>query len=147
MLKKINSGGQTGADQGGLEGARLCGIPTGGTAPKGYRTETGPNLKLKTVYGLHEDSSSAYPPRTKKNVRDSDGTLWMGNVGSPGYWCTRSAVTNLELWIENPTPEALRNWIGLYEIEILNVAGNRESKNPGIFERTKHLIVEAFRLQ
>ena len=27
---------------------------------------------------------------------------------------------------------------------LLNVAGNRESKNPGIFERTKHLIVETF---
>ena len=33
---KIISGGQTGADRGALEGARKAGIPTGGTAPKGY---------------------------------------------------------------------------------------------------------------
>jgi hypothetical protein len=29
-------------------------------------------------------------------------------------------------------------------IRILNVAGNRESKNPGIHEQTKQLIVMAF---
>lgn len=54
MLTKIISGGQTGADEGGLEGARLLGIPTGGTAPKGYRTENGPNLTLRDTYGLVE---------------------------------------------------------------------------------------------
>jgi hypothetical protein len=36
---KIISGGQTGADQGGLEGARLLGIQTGGTAPYNWMTD------------------------------------------------------------------------------------------------------------
>lgn len=36
---KIISGGQTGADMGGLEAAREYGFPTGGYAPKGWMTE------------------------------------------------------------------------------------------------------------
>jgi hypothetical protein len=35
----IISGGQTGADQGGLFAAEILKIKTGGYAPKGYRTE------------------------------------------------------------------------------------------------------------
>ena len=49
MIKKIISGGQTGADQIGLEVALSLGIPTGGTAPKGFITETGPNYKLRDI--------------------------------------------------------------------------------------------------
>jgi hypothetical protein len=40
MLEKVVSGGQTGADQGGLRAARLAGIPTGGWAPKGWLVES-----------------------------------------------------------------------------------------------------------
>jgi hypothetical protein len=39
MLERVISGGQTGADQGGLRAARACGIPTGGWAPRGWLTE------------------------------------------------------------------------------------------------------------
>ena len=38
MVTKIISSGQTGADLGGLWGARDAGFPTGGFAPKGYLT-------------------------------------------------------------------------------------------------------------
>ena len=42
MLECIISGGQTGADQGGLLAARKSGIQTGGWCPLGWRTELGP---------------------------------------------------------------------------------------------------------
>jgi hypothetical protein len=42
MIVQVISGGQTGADQGGLRAARACGIPTSGWAPKGWMTEAGP---------------------------------------------------------------------------------------------------------
>jgi hypothetical protein len=42
MLELVISGGQTGADQGGLRATRACGIPTGGWAPRGWLTEAGP---------------------------------------------------------------------------------------------------------
>jgi len=37
----------------------------------------------------------------------------------------------------------LRVWIEANRIEILNVAGNRESKNPGIQEKVKEFLVLA----
>jgi len=40
-LEMVISGGQTGADRGGLIAAKELGIPTGGTAPLGYKTEAG----------------------------------------------------------------------------------------------------------
>ena len=49
--KKIISGGQTGADLGALVGARRVGIETGGTAPKGFRTDRGLQPVLRQ-YGL-----------------------------------------------------------------------------------------------
>lgn len=148
---KIISGGQTGADQGGLDGARYLGIPTGGTAPKGYYTEKGKNPKLlRDVYGLAESPDWRYPARTKRNVMDSDGTVWVGTIASAGYRCTKTAAhdvrqTRVYHWIENPTPQELWAWADQHGIRVLNVAGNRESTNPGIFERTRNLIVEAFK--
>ena len=37
MLIKIISGGQTGADMGGLRAGRALNIPTGGSAPHGWK--------------------------------------------------------------------------------------------------------------
>lgn len=145
---KIISGGQTGADQGGLDGAKHIGIETGGTVPKGCRTESGPNRRLITDYGCIEHKDWRYPPRTKCNVLDADGTVWVGNVGSAGYYCTRGADVLLPArkhWLENPTPEQLREWVITHRIRVLNVAGNRESTNPGIFDKTRTLIIEAFK--
>ena len=44
---RVISGGETGADQGGMEAAIDLGLPTGGTAPPNFRTESGPNMALK----------------------------------------------------------------------------------------------------
>lgn len=64
MISKIISGGQTGADQGGLSAAIILNIKTGGTAPKGYRTQAGSASWLNKL-GLLEHSSSDYAPRTQ----------------------------------------------------------------------------------
>ena len=40
MLSRIISGGQTGADEGGLMAAALLGIPTGGWMPRGFLRES-----------------------------------------------------------------------------------------------------------
>lgn len=42
MIKKIVSGGQTGADQAALDAAIETGIPHGGWIPKGRKTEPEP---------------------------------------------------------------------------------------------------------
>ena len=41
MIAKIVSGGQTGADRGGLDAAILLGVPHGGWCPKGRKSEDG----------------------------------------------------------------------------------------------------------
>jgi hypothetical protein len=71
-LKKIISGGQTGADRMALDFAIWHEIPHGGWCPKGRKAEDGP---LAAKYLLTETPSSNYLQRTKWNVRDSDGSV------------------------------------------------------------------------
>lgn len=145
---RIISGGQTGADQGGLEAAFLLAIKTGGTAPHTYRTEAGPNPELlKEKYGLKESPRWDYPPRTRKNAEDSDATVWIGDTDSAGYRCTEQAVTDYQdiNMLVNPTAKELAEWVDTWEIQVLNIAGNRESKNPGIYQKTLNIVLEAFK--
>ena len=147
MLEKVISGGQTGADQGGLEAARTVNIPTGGTAPKGYKTEGGPDPSLRDRYGLVEHPSDDYRARTETNVLEADGTVIFGDIFSAGSLLTRSLCRkHKKLWMENPTPEQLRRWIESHKIEVLNVAGNRESENPGIHISTRDTVLNAITL-
>jgi hypothetical protein len=71
MIKMIISGGQTGADQAGLDAAIKNIIPHGGAIPKGRMTEDG---VLPDKYNLKEMATKSYPKRTEKNLMDSDGT-------------------------------------------------------------------------
>jgi hypothetical protein len=54
-VKKLISGGQTGADISALKAALHAGIKTGGTCRKDFMTEEGPNLDLKELYKLNEN--------------------------------------------------------------------------------------------
>jgi hypothetical protein len=150
MIKKIISGGQTGADQGGLFWARKNGLETGGTAPLNYRTEEGPAPWLRN-YGLQMDGSWFYQPRTEKNVLNSDGTLIFGEPSSAGCRLTRSLCNQYHRpWYvyhwraPNPISEAdkksFREWVEENGIRVLNVAGNRESTNPGVCEAVQRFL-------
>ena len=144
MINKIISGGQTGADIGGLLAAKELNIPTGGTAPKGYRTELGSNFDLCDIFNLSEHSSDKYPPRTASNVKNSNGTVLFGKMNSPGCKMTIKFCQQMNKpYIINPSVNQLREWINLNNIRILNCAGNRESKNIGIQERVKNHLVRA----
>src|SRR6266487_1955317 len=72
MIEKIISGGQTGADQGGLDAAIAKNIPHGGWCPFGRKSESG---IIPLIYNLQETHSINYTIRTKRNVQDSDGTI------------------------------------------------------------------------
>ena len=72
MIKKIFSGGQTGADIAALDAAIGWHIPHGGWIPKGRKTEDG---RLQNKYQLDEMPTESYPARIRKNILDSDGTL------------------------------------------------------------------------
>jgi len=143
LLHQIISGGQTGADRAALETARALGIPTGGTAPKYWLTETGNDPSLKD-FGLVECEVMGYAVRTDRNVQHADGTVWFGTTDSSGYYCTRTAWRACKKpALENPTATALRKWIITASIYVLNVAGNRASVTPGIGEIVRDTLVEA----
>ena len=142
-LRKIISGGQTGADMGGLVAGVAFGLETGGTAPQGWRTEDGPMPYLGTCYHLKE-GPPGYRERTRLNIADSDATLIIGNTSSPGSRLTLETCEEQgKLYLVNPSPIELRTWLESYDIRTLNVAGNRESKNPGIGIRTYYLLYQA----
>jgi hypothetical protein len=150
VIEKIISGGQTGADVAGLDAARLAGIPTGGTAPKGWRVcledgSDGTNPELES-FGLIEHESSEYPPRTIQNVKNSDGTVWFGYTDSPGGKLTIGTCTKLEKpYLINPSAEDLKTWTEENNIKVLNVAGNRKSAdNPEIYDYAFTTIYNAF---
>ena len=134
ILKKIISGGQTGADQAGLDAGVDLGLETGGWIPKGRRTEAGPMSQDHMIlYGLKEHRDASYAPRTLENVIDSDGTALIGNISSSGSKLTINVCESRgKPFIINPTTEQLKAWLAERNIEVLNVAGNRESVNPGI---------------
>lgn len=143
-VSKIISGGQTGADQGGLEAADALDLETGGTMPKGFQTEDGTNPELAQQYGLTE-GSDGYRARTKKNILDADATVLFGRMSSPGSKLTLNLCRQFDMpFFVNPPHEQIVTWLRAFdEVDILNVAGNRESKNPGIQTRVRHTLVAA----
>jgi hypothetical protein len=138
-LRKVISGGQTGADFTALFCAKALGLDTGGTCPKGCKIEDGVNPELVSIYGLRESSMDTYPPRTRANVQEGNVTLWFGNLATPGCWCTRKACKDFrKQFIPNPDRDTIRRLVNLYEV--INVAGNRASSNPGVVDQ----VIAAF---
>ena len=143
-VRKIIAGGQTGIDRMGLEVARDLGYETGGTAPKGFKTENGSDPSLAD-FGLVESTSTDYTVRTEKNVVDSDGTVLFGNMNSPGSLETVQLLKkHKKPYITNPTVEELIDWFNENNIEVLNVAGNRGSKiTKKQYENRKKVLTDA----
>lgn len=149
MIVAIVSGGQTGADQAGLRAARKLGLKTGGFAPLGFKTEVGPQGWLGPTYGLVETSSEDYSDRTEMNITISDGTIIFGKV-SPGSSLTEKLCKELSkpcLWLKEyqqaNSAAHFRLWADRNKVKTLNVAGNRESKAPGIGIAVERFLIEA----
>lgn len=135
-LKKVLSGGQTGADQTGLECAVALGLATGGTAPKGWKTDEGPAPELGATYGLVQSHSSDYAVRTRQNVQNAEVTVWFGTTTSPGYWCTKNACKQYSKPFKvNPGHAGMLELADTYAV--WNVAGNRRRLNPGVVEQVR----------
>lgn len=157
---KVISGGQTGADMGGLLAARTCGVETGGTAPYGWRDEAGSNPLLGS-FGLTMHESRHYTMRTECNVMDSHITVIFGRYTSPGCQATINFCWHYKrpfvlcYWnSQDGLPETIHEQLAssivlslkkFSDDVIINVAGNRESTNPGIesaTRRTMELVIQ-----
>jgi hypothetical protein len=146
MLRKIISGGQTGADRAGLDFAIETGLEHGGYVPRGRKAEDG---RIDDRYNLVELSTSSYPARTRRNIKESDGTVIFSleRVLSGGTKLTQDYANKLRKPVlhiydtrkaQTFNPDSLRleltDFLRSNKIEVLNVAGPRESKEPGVYE-------------
>jgi hypothetical protein len=168
FISSIVSGGQTGADQGGMRAARRYGIPVTGYVPRGWLTEDGPSPWLRD-YGLMECDEPGYPVRTWHNVRMSNAVIWFGNPHSPGGKLTLGLA--VDPWnnvdghfvVVNPAspttipshmPKQVADWLRDYIFVVhddgkgvvVMIAGNRESKSRGIGERVESFMGQIFEL-
>ena len=149
MIEKVISGGQTGVDRAALDIAVTYGVPLGGWCPKGRKAEDGP---IPLRYPLKETPTEVYTQRTEWNVRDSDGTLVLScGIPTEGTAFTIQAAARLgrpHLVIDldqPPDPSVAWQWIMDQGIRVLNVAGPRESKCPGIHRRAHQFLSKVLR--
>jgi hypothetical protein len=140
----VVSGGQTGVDRAALDVAIALGIPHGGWCPRGRRAEDG---VVPARYALAEHASPDYAARTEANVADADATLILARGPlSGGTALTRDVARRLQkpfLIIDldaGPNPTAVREWLAGHDVEVLNVAGPRESQRPGIGDEARAFL-------
>ena len=153
MIRRIVSGGQTGVDRAALDAARELGIETGGWVPRDRWAEDG---RVPDWYPNMKATASADPAlRTECNVRDSDGTVVFshGDVSRGTKWtmevATKLHKPMLHLDLATRSVEAaarrLLQWTAAEGIEVLNVAGPRESEDPDIRAAVRAVLDAAFR--
>lgn len=145
-VQRLISGGQTGADQSIVVVGQRLGIPIGGLVPRGWRTERGAMPELGRL-GFSESDSADYRDRTRRNVEHSDATLVFAvDADSDGSRLTLGharAIGRPCLCLDPFAPTAaatLRHWLADVRPRVLNVAGNRESRAPGIRRQVERLL-------
>lgn len=144
---RILSGGQTGVDRAALDAALQLGVACGGWCPAGRLAEDGP---IADHYPLAETNSNQYIERTRRNVLDSDATLIVyfsaleGGTKKTVQFCRQHHKPYLELdMAAHDEAEAVTRVVRFIlenNINVLNVAGPRASKQEQAYPVTKSLI-------
>ena len=147
MIEKIISGAQTGVDRAGLDAAMDLGIPTGGWCPAGRRAVDG--VIPEKYNTLTETKARSYSVRTGWNVRDSDATLIInagdleGGTELTVKYAEGQGKPFLVAQIEDPeASRKLLEWLQEVKPSVLNVAGPREEKYPGIHGHAMRLLLD-----
>jgi hypothetical protein len=135
---KIISGGQTGVDRAALDIALKHEIGCGGWCPAGRLDEFG---RIPDQYPLQELEVGGFTERTWQNVKDSDGTLVIYSAKLSG-----GTEQTVRFCIEQQRPHQLidasktsaqegarliADFVRTTKIDVLNVAGPRQSEWPG----------------
>ncbi len=145
---KIASGGQTGVDRAALDAAMKAGIDCGGFVPKGKLAEDG---RIPDRYPVYECDSPDYGVRTEMNVINSDATLILnrgimggGTVYTLGL-CRHHGKPVCVIDLDNLKPHQaavqMRKFLQREKPQVLNVAGPRESKSPGIYALSLNILL------
>lgn len=145
MVKKIISGGQTGADRAGLDYAINNWLEHGGWCPKNRRAEDG---AIDLRYQLQETADDDYEERTELNVKESDVTLIFtkAKLGAGSNLTKRLAEDHAKPWLivklQSPGSAAnlVRKFLERHQPEVVNIAGTRESHCPEIYKFTYNVL-------
>ena len=136
-------------DRAALDAAINNHIVHGGWCPRGRLAEDG---RIAARYKLRETDSADYAVRTVWNVRDTDGTLIlnMGQLEGGTALTLKSARNRRKPWLvidlnQEFVLQLITDWISAHQIEILNIAGPRESKLPGIYKHAFDLLNPLFK--
>jgi hypothetical protein len=151
VITKIISGGQTGVDRAGLDAAIALNIEHGGYVPKGRKAEDG---HVPQKYQMEEMKKGGYPARTKKNIEASDGTvIFCQGRPSTGTKLTVDYAVQIKkpflvLDIDSISKQTavgmIREWITKEGIEVMNVAGPRQSSAPIVAQMARKILIEVF---
>ncbi|MEA2060111.1 MAG: putative molybdenum carrier protein [Thermodesulfobacteriota bacterium] len=147
MIKKIISGGQTGADRAALDTAIKFNLFHGGWVPACRKAEDG---RLSDRYHMDEMPTDSYPMRTEQNILDSRGTL----IISRGRLTKGSLLTqNLAAKLKKPCCHIdllkmdefeaaiiVNSFVADYSIDVINIAGPRASSDPDIYRSVKAVL-------
>lgn len=165
-VKRVISGGQTGADIAGVEAAKELGLETGGWLPKGWRTQDGARPEYRDQYGMSEHPDDSYTGRTMQNVDDADATIAFrfkystGTDKTIGYaqtgkWQNGSPRTTYlgkrpVLVITDPknpqlAVQQIREFLTKTGAQTINIAGHRESSSEGINAFVRAVLTEALK--
>ena len=155
IVTKLVSGGQTGVDRGALEAAIESGFDYGGWVPKGRKCEDGP---LEAAFDkMSEMTTVDYLKRTERNVVDSDATVVLchgmptGGTRRTVGFCQKHGrpccIFDLDAGDPDDTPSSnlfdevvYLAWLCRKDSIILNCAGPRESKSPGIQAEARRIF-------
>jgi predicted Rossmann fold nucleotide-binding protein DprA/Smf involved in DNA uptake len=147
-VERIVSGGQTGVDRAALDVALALGVACGGWCPAGRLAEDG---AIPERYPLRETASAAYPERTRRNLLESDATLILyrrkmrGGTALTARLARHHGRPCLALDLEaGAEAAAIRRWLIEHDVQVLNVAGPRESEAPGIHAQATELLRQLF---
>jgi hypothetical protein len=150
---KIISGGQTGVDRATLDVALEHGIECAGWCPTGRLDEFG---KIPDHYPVEELPGGGFTERTLQNVKDSDGTVviyaaelrggtdqtarFCVEVGRPYQLIDASKVATEE------AAKLIADFVRTNRIDILNVAGPRQSEWPDGYDYASRVLETFLRL-
>jgi hypothetical protein len=148
-VEMVIAGGQTGADRAGLDAALAVGLPIDGYCPKGRLAEDG---LIPERFTLTETGTSDYGERTALNVKHSSASLVLSFRSHDDLMADRRGGTAMTIRLcakherpclpvqLHPTLRASDRmvaqvvaWLRKRQVRVLNVAGPRESKEPGLY--------------
>lgn len=152
-LACIVSGGQSGVDRAGLDVAIAFGLAYGGWCPAGGWAEDYPDPPglLRDYPALRETPSADPEVRTRWNVRDSHATLVLRGpqTRSAGTALTETLAASLgrPVLVTDGDVSTVVRWLRGLGLELtLNVAGSRESEDPGSYAQAVAVLSDVLRV-